>query len=203
MDAGEILGEAEVTEILDLLEECFLLEENIVSIRSPVVICGDVHGQYEDAKLIFTPGVGGDPREHRFLFMGDYVDRGHYSLNTFLLLAIYKLQYRDTFFMLRGNHETRQVTQQYGFMTEILSGYGHSGLWLKCMRVFDLLPIAAIIDTDVFSVHGGLSPELVLSEALLVKNRQKEIGEKGMIADLTWSDRMARIHADRDMYPER
>jgi diadenosine tetraphosphatase ApaH/serine/threonine PP2A family protein phosphatase len=117
--------------------------------------------------------------------MGDYVDRGYFSLNTFLFLASYKIERPAAFFLLRDNHETRQMTDD---STEVLGLYGHVGIWQLCMRVFDLLPIAAIVDADVFSVHGGLSPKLVLCEDLLAKDRQKEIAEKGMIADLTWSD---------------
>jgi diadenosine tetraphosphatase ApaH/serine/threonine PP2A family protein phosphatase len=120
--------------------------------------------------------------------MGDYVDRGHYSLNTFLLLAIYKITHPQQFFRLHGNHDSRQVTQQYGFQSEIQLKYGHAGLWTKCMKVFDLLPVAAVIDGDIFSVHGGLSPQLIFYGELLDMDRKKELPEIGILADLTWSD---------------
>jgi uncharacterized protein (UPF0128 family) len=94
--------------------------------------------------------------------MGDCVDRGRLSLNNFFLLATHKRERPRHFFLLRRNHEARQVTQQDGFRAEILALYGHTGLSTKCMRLFDLLPIAAVTDTDVFFVQGGLSPSLVL-----------------------------------------
>jgi diadenosine tetraphosphatase ApaH/serine/threonine PP2A family protein phosphatase len=186
MDEGIIIGEYDVMEILNKISDILITESNIVTISSPVVICGDVHGQYEDVKRLFE--VEGSPKDNRYLFMGDYVDRGHFSLNTFLLLATYKIERPDDFWLLRGNHESRQVTQQYGFQQEIRTRYGHTGIWSFCMKVFDLLPVAAIVDKDVFSVHGGISPELVYYGELEDKERKRELSEHGVFADLTWSD---------------
>jgi gluconate kinase len=92
MSRGKILGEEEVTQILDALSDILYSEENVLQLQSPIVICGDLHGQYEDVELLLEQATT-DVRRDRFLFMGDYVDRGHHSLNTFRLLAKYKLQY--------------------------------------------------------------------------------------------------------------
>jgi diadenosine tetraphosphatase ApaH/serine/threonine PP2A family protein phosphatase len=199
MDAGHIIGEEDVSRVLDALLTQLLSEDTIAIVQSPVVIVGDVHGQYEDVRFLFqkalhptlpsdSPDSPTDLNGLNFLFMGDYVDRGHYSLNTFLLIVSYKLQAPGTVTMLRGNHESRQVTQQYGFHQEIISKYGHAGIWIKCMQIFDLLPFAAITDNKIFSIHGGLSPDMKLLDQINKADRREEIPSMGLFCDLAWSD---------------
>jgi diadenosine tetraphosphatase ApaH/serine/threonine PP2A family protein phosphatase len=186
LDRGAIIGEFIVAKILDKLAEILYGENNVLSLQSPIVICGDIHGQYEDLKLLFERS--GQTKGQHYLFMGDYVDRGKWSVNTFLYLATLKLEDPDAMYLLRGNHESRTVTQQYGFYSEIKSSYTSPALWTEFMRVFDLLPIAAVIDKQIFSVHGGLSPALKLVEQINEVNRKVEIPQAGVMADLTWSD---------------
>ena len=94
-----------------------MLEESTVQpVQSPVTICGDIHGQFYDLKELFK--VGGDCPETNYLFMGDFVDRGFYSVETFLLLLALKVRYPDRITLIRGNHESRQITQVYGFYDE-------------------------------------------------------------------------------------
>jgi diadenosine tetraphosphatase ApaH/serine/threonine PP2A family protein phosphatase len=187
LDRGDILAEHVIVGALSRLEAILLTEDTILHVQSPVVICGDVHGQYEDVKALFTAAEA-DPRKTKFIFMGDYVDRGYYSLNTFLLLATYKLNNPNGIILLRGNHESRQVTHQYGFYLEIVSSYGHPGIWNVCMRIFDLLPYASVTDKRIFSVHGGLSPDLRVIDGLMQVDRYHEIPDAGLLADVTWSD---------------
>jgi diadenosine tetraphosphatase ApaH/serine/threonine PP2A family protein phosphatase len=171
-------------------------ETNVLLLKSPINICGDIHGQFDDLLYLFAEAraMGERPNRHscftpqRFLFMGDYVDRGHHSLNTFLYLVCLKLQFPDWIYLLRGNHESRVTSSRYGFSYEIILNYGHSGIWALCNEVFDLLPVAAVIDNRVFCVHGGLSPALPFVANIATLNRVMEIPEEGPLADLTWSD---------------
>lgn len=88
------------------------------------------------------------------------MDRGFYSVETFLLLLAYKVRYPDRITLIRGNHESRQITQVYGFYDECQRKYGSANVWRYCCEVFDYLALGAIVDGSVFCVHGGLSPNL-------------------------------------------
>lgn len=131
--------------VLCLRVKALLMEEsNVQPVRSPVTVCGDIHGQYFDLLELFRKG--GPVPSTRYVFMGDFVDRGHHSVETLQLLLALKARYPDCVTLLRGNHESRQVTQVYGFYQECVRKYGNANAWRFCTDVFDYFSLAAIID---------------------------------------------------------
>jgi len=132
--------------------------------------------------------VGGQPGLTNYILMGDFVDRGHFSLETFSLLLAYKARYPDRVTLLRGNHESRSITQVYGFYDECQRKYGNANVWKACCAVFDCLNLAAIIDSTILCVHGGLSPEIRTLDQIRVLSRAQEIPHSGAFCDLMWSD---------------
>lgn len=154
----EYIKESEVKELCEKAKEILIEEANVQQVEAPVTICGDVHGQFDDLMELFK--VGGNCPETNYLFMGDFVDRGFNSVETFLLLLALKVRYPDRITLIRGNHESRQITQVYGFYDECMRKYGTINVWRYCTEVFDYLALAALIDGKIFCVHGGLSPSI-------------------------------------------
>ena len=180
------LPEKDLKELCDAVSEILIQESNVHPVSSPVTVCGDIHGQYYDLMQLFT--IAGDLPETNYIFMGDFVDRGYYSLETLTRLLVLKAKYPSKVFLLRGNHESRNVTQTYGFYDECQNKYGNSNAWKYCCKVFDLLAIAAIIDEEILCVHGGLSPEIKTIDQIRTITRDVEIPPEGAFCDLVWSD---------------
>lgn len=137
------IPEAQVRELCHKARELLIEEGNVVTVTAPVTICGDIHGQFHDLMELFR--VGGDVPDTNYLFMGDFVDRGFYSLESFLLLLCLKVRYPDRMTLIRGNHESRQITTVYGFYDECLRKYGSANVWRYCCEVFDYLALGAIV----------------------------------------------------------
>jgi len=182
----ELIKENEVKELCMKAREILSEEPNVTPIDSPVTICGDIHGQFYDLLELFK--VGGDCPDTNYLFLGDFVDRGFYSVETFLLLLALKVRYPDRIMLIRGNHESRQITQVYGFYDECLRKYGSLSVWRYCTDVFDYIALAAMVDGKIFCVHGGLSPNIHTIDQIRYIERKQEVPHDGPMCDLLWSD---------------
>ncbi|EDU39852.1 serine/threonine-protein phosphatase 6 [Pyrenophora tritici-repentis Pt-1C-BFP] len=212
------LPEADMKRLCEIVKECLMEESNIQPVRTPVTVCGDIHGQFYDLLELFRvaggmpndapaaplappvtlpatinpadlepPTIGGNGQQN-FIFLGDFVDRGYFSLETFTLLMCLKAKFPDRVTLVRGNHESRQITQVYGFYEECQTKYGNASVWKACCQVFDFLALAAIVDGKVLCVHGGLSPEIRTLDQIRVVARAQEIPHEGAFCDLVWSD---------------
>jgi len=182
----KLLPEFDVKILCTKVKAILVEENNITPISSPVTICGDVHGQFFDLKKLFK--VGGSIPNTNYLFLGDYVDRGHNSIETLLYLLVLKLRYPHAITLLRGNHESRCITQVYGFYDECLRKYGSPNVWRYCTDLFDYLTLGAIVDDSIFCVHGGLSPEIKHIDQLRLIHRIQEVPQTGPFGDVLWSD---------------
>ncbi|KAK6202855.1 Metallo-dependent phosphatase-like protein [Scheffersomyces amazonensis] len=176
----------EIKYILTKSRSIFMSQPTLLRLSPPVKVVGDIHGQFNDLIRIFNSC--GYPPYSNYLFLGDYVDRGYKSLETILLLLCYKIKYPENFFMLRGNHESANITKIYGFYDECKRRLSSPKIWKDFIDVFNTLPIAATINDKIFCIHGGLSPDLTdLSQIEQIK-RPTDIPDKGLLADLLWSD---------------
>ncbi|EJD43417.1 calcineurin catalytic subunit [Auricularia subglabra TFB-10046 SS5] len=171
--------------ILNRATEIFRAEPNVLQINSPINVCGDIHGQYYDLHQLLR--LGGTPENRSYLFLGDYVDRGNFGIECVLFLWALKICHPKTFFLLRGNHECQRLTSFFTFRLECARKYS-SQIYDACVRSFRALPLAAVVDSKYFCVHGGLSPQLVSPEDILQIDRFGEPPSDGLMCDLLWSD---------------
>jgi serine/threonine-protein phosphatase 6 catalytic subunit len=186
LKSGEIITERSLKLLCQYVSELLMEESNVQPVLSPVTIVGDLHGQVYD--LLNLLNVGGWPPDTAYIFLGDFVDRGHNSVETLSLLLCLKLKYPGKVTLLRGNHESRQITQVYGFYDECLRKYGNASPWRYCVQCFDTFGLAALIDEQVLCVHGGLSPDVRTLDQIRTIDRNQEIPHEGAFCDLVWSD---------------
>ena len=146
---------------------------------------GDVHGQFYDVKEIFR--LGGNPEQSKFLFLGDYVDRGSYGVEIVVTLFSLKICFPNAVFLLRGNHECRQMTSYHNFREECIQKYDQE-VYELVMEAFDCLPVAAVVNGHFLAVHGGISPEIKNVLDLNRLERVKEPPQMGALCDFLWAD---------------
>lgn len=156
-------------------------------IRAPVYVVGDIHGNIFDLirVLVYTC----TPPISQILFLGDYVDRGEFSLEVITLLFALYCAYPEKIVLLRGNHEFSNVNSTYGFQDEIHKEYKSLTLWNEVNKVFEWLPLAAVVSNAVFCVHGGLSPQFNnLKQLEVISRPMSDYDHSDLVSDLVWSD---------------
>ncbi|NXK23343.1 PP4CB phosphatase, partial [Arenaria interpres] len=168
--------------------EILVEESNVQRVDSPVTVCGDIHGQFYDLKELFRASGGtqaseggpwGLPRR-RGVSTGCPPPQAEGGGA--------QVRYPDRITLIRGNHESRQITQVYGFYDECLRKYGSVTVWRYCTEIFDYLSLSAIIDGKIFCVHGGLSPSIQTLDQIRTIDRKQEVPHDGPMCDLLWSD---------------
>ena len=158
----------------------------LLNISAPITIVGDIHGQFYDLIRIFIEN--GIPPDKKYLFLGDYVDRGKRGIEVLCLLYALKIKYPEHIYMIRGNHECSIMNRRYGFYEECLRRYNNLYVWNSFISTFNVLPFGCIINDSILCLHGGLSPLLKNIEQLKKIVRPVDIPEEGLICDIVWSD---------------
>ena len=156
-------------------------------LNGPIVVVGDLHGNFHDLIRILL--MNGLPPKTHYLFLGDYVDRGDFSIEVITLLLLLKINFPEEITLLRGNHEFRKINETYGFLKSVKKVYGNVQLWEEFNICFDYLPFAAVIDNYYFCVHGGISSDLnSLSQINNIQLPFRDDATDKLVEDLVWSD---------------
>ncbi|KAL0218521.1 hypothetical protein P9112_004174 [Eukaryota sp. TZLM1-RC] len=181
------LSISDARRLLEITASKLSQEPNLLNITSPLTIVGDLHGQFYDLVKLFD--IAGAPTcNHKFLFLGDYVDRGSFSTETLFYLCSLKLAFPDSVYLLRGNHECRQMSSVFMFADEVAFKYQDSTLFEDFVSFFKTLPLACVVDKRFFCLHGGISKDIKYVTDINKLNRFVEIPEEGLLCDLLWAD---------------
>ncbi|KAG6417721.1 hypothetical protein SASPL_119913 [Salvia splendens] len=186
----------EIADLCDSAERIFASEPSVLQLKAPIKIFGDLHGQFGDLMRLFdeygSPSTAGDIAYIDYLFLGDYVDRGQHSLETITLLLAMKVEHPNQIHLIRGNHEAADINALFGFRIECIERMGErDGIWAwhRINRLFNWLPLAALIEKKIICMHGGIGRSINHVEQ--IENIQRPIAmEAGSIVlmDLLWSD---------------
>ncbi|GAB2214835.1 hypothetical protein Drorol1_Dr00019199 [Drosera rotundifolia] len=187
---------SEIAELCDSAEKIFSGEPTVLQLRAPIKIFGDLHGQFGDLMRLFdeygAPSTAGDISYIDYLFLGDYVDRGQHSLETIILLLALKVEYPVNIHLIRGNHEAADINALFGFRMECIERMGERDgdwAWRRMNRLFNWLPLAALIENKIICMHGGIGRSI--NHVDQIESIQRPITmEAGSVAlmDLLWSD---------------
>jgi protein phosphatase len=175
-----------IVSVCDGAQKIFDRTDIVMDLRAPFYVIGDIHGNIFDLLRVLIHAS--PPPRSRFLFLGDYVDRGEYSIEVVTLLLSLVISFPEHVFLLRGNHEFESMNSTYGFSTEVTSQYPSERLYDVFNEVFRWMPLVAILNDQIFCVHGGICPHAKTVAQLRKIKRPLGSYDVDFVADLVWSD---------------
>lgn len=177
------LDEREFMELLVTSSEIFESESQVLDIKGECVIVGDVHGDKESV----TRALELLEQNRVLIFLGDYVDRGPYQLESISVLLKAKIENPSKLILLRGNHESRSMNLYYGFYDVVLSRYSQT-LYELFVDVFSKIPICALIDRKILCLHGGIAEGLESIEQLRALPKGDDDPTDPIYLQVLWND---------------
>jgi len=200
-----MLHPSEVSQLCELCTEVLKSQDMVLKLRAPIKVYGDIHGQYLDLMRLFarykapTDGDQGDIDSMDYLFLGDFVDRGSFSLETVCLLFALKVKYPSQIHLIRGNHEDPTINAIYGFRDECRRRLKEDtddpdSCWNKFNRAFEWLPIGAVIEDRILCLHGGIGGSINSIRDIEVMDRPLQVAQipstpiEQQVTDMLWSD---------------
>merc|ERR1719261_1473747 len=200
----QLVSCAELFLLCDTVVEVLREEDSLVAVPLPCRVYGDIHGQLLDLLEFFNAFSWPDKRRGdifsmNYIFLGDFVDRGAYSCDVVCLLFSLKILYPSRVFLVRGNHEDRLMNVNYGFQADCVRKFAHEGedIWERVNDVFEFLPIAALVESAILCIHGGIGDSIsTLDDLKGIPKPIQVVGEitasttarDRMILDALWSD---------------
>jgi len=196
-----------ISEILNLAIELFekeplLIELSVNEDCEDIIVIGDIHGSLEGLKKVLKVIEEKDPKY--IIFLGDIVDRGPYQLECLIIVLALKIIRKDLVYLLRGNHETIEMNQAYGFFYDFIEQFEKTK-FLEVLRVYKALPFCLIINNKILCLHGGIPGNLDILNYLKGLNRDDvnglQIGnlEKELI-QMMWNDPKPNLKGFRDSF---
>uniref|UniRef100_A0A0G4GUT8 Serine/threonine-protein phosphatase n=1 Tax=Chromera velia CCMP2878 TaxID=1169474 RepID=A0A0G4GUT8_9ALVE len=195
----------QVSQLCDLMLEVMKAQPMVLKLRAAIKVFGDIHGQYGDLMRLFArygcplEGLQGDIDSTDYLFLGDYVDRGSYSLETICLLFALKLKHPNQVHLLRGNHEDPTINHIYGFSDECRRRLREDpddpeSCWMRFNNVFEFMPVGALIEDKILCIHGGIGGSINSIDDIAEMSRPLRVAQvpqtedEQKVTDLLWSD---------------
>ena len=168
-DISEILHNAK-----DFFEkENLLLEFNLKDKDKEIYVIGDIHGNL-DTLLKFIEIINENNPEV-VIFLGDIVDRGPKQLECLLIILALKILDSQKYYLLKGNHETLEMNQYYGFFQDFMDRFNNSDNFSEILKLYSVLPICAIINNTILCLHGGIPQDIdILKKLRGIKTKEKE-----------------------------
>lgn len=199
------LNAAECSQLIEEVMDIFKGQDMLLKVRAPIKVYGDIHGQFIDLMRLFarykapTDGELGDIDSMDYLFLGDFVDRGNFSLETMVLLFALKVKYPTQIHLIRGNHEDPTINSIYGFRDECMRKLQEDtedpeSCWNKFNRAFEWLPVGAVIEDRILCLHGGIGGAINTLAEINAIRRPLHVAQipqtpfEQRVTDLLWSD---------------
>ena len=163
------VGFEEVIKILNNAKKVFknenlLLEFNLQNSKKEVYVIGDIHGNLETLLALYNIIELNNPE--LVIFLGDIVDRGAKQLECLLFILSLKVLDPHRYYLLRGNHETSEMNQHYGFRQEFINKYKDPHRFEEILAVYDSLPICAIVNSKILCLHGGVPQDMEILQKI-------------------------------------
>lgn len=137
----------------------------ILHILGPIIIVGNLNGHLIDLFRIIK--TFGSPIRTKYLFLGNFVNNGNFSIQVTTILFLMKILFPTNVYILRGFEEFRDSCDDSGFWNEIYKTYGHNRqLYMSFMRAFSFLPLAAVVDNSLFCVSGGIGCNVINTDLI-------------------------------------
>jgi len=195
---SQILRQAE-----DILkEETLLLELNVDNFDNEIFVIGDIHGNMKSLLRLIEIIEQANPKY--VIFLGDIVDRGPYQLECLILILTLKIQQAEKYFFLKGNHESLEINQYYGFYKDFMYRFKDQKKFKDVLALFKVLPFCALVNRSIICLHGGIPEDNdILRKLKGIKTQDLPLISKNIAKSLMhimWNDPKSNINGFSDSF---